>query len=298
MINPDSIKAKLKNEAKLSGHMLQEKLTAYGLERTIYRISISDFVDNFTLKGGILLYALFAGDFTRVTTDIDLLAQRINNEMGNIKTIFEEIFSIELDDALFYDLKSLEIKAINEFKLYHGVNVSIIAYLDRTKIPISIDIGFGDTIYPQKILINFPSILDMEISKIYAYTLYSVIAEKFEAIVDLGYANSRYKDFYDLYILASSYDFKGSELKRALEETFNHRQTGLNDIVAFENSFKEDLIRQVRWNSFTKKKKAITNIGFDDVVNLITVFLKPVVKSIITGDEMNYIWDSKKKVWN
>lgn len=298
MINPDSIKAKLKNEAQLRGHILQEELTAYGLERTIYRISISDYVENFTLKGGIFLYALFAGNFTRVTTDIDLLAQKTNNEVGNIKEIFEEIFSLEVNDALHYDLKSLEVKTITEFKLYHGVNVSIIAYLDRTKIPITIDIGFGDTVYPERVLIDFPSILDMETSKIYAYTINSVIAEKFEAIVSLGYANSRYKDFYDLYILVCSYDFKGNELQKALEETFKNRQTVFDDIVAFEIGFADDSIRSVRWDAFIKKKNAMISVDFKHAVDLIKTFLEPVVDRIITGIVMNNIWDSKKKEWN
>lgn len=269
MTNPNSIKAKLKNQAQLRGHILQEELTTYGLERTIYRISISDYVDNFTLKGGIFLYALFAGNYTRVTTDIDLLAQKTSNGVENLKKIFKEIFSLKVNDALHYDLKSLNFKTITEFKLYHGVNVSIVAYLDRTKIPITIDIGFDDIVYPERVLIDFPSILDMETSKIYAYTINSVIAEKFEAIVSLGYANSRYKDFYDLYIIACSYDLEGNELKQALEETFNHRQTVFDDIVAFEKKFADDSIRNDRWDAFIRKKKAMISIDFRYAVNLI-----------------------------
>lgn len=269
MINAESVKAKLKNQASKRGHMLQEELTAYGLERTIYRISISNYVDKFTLKGGIFLYALFDGNFTRATTDIDLLAQKTSNEVENIKKIFEEIFSLEVNDALLYDLESLEVHSITEFKAYHGVNVSILSYLDRTKIPISIDIGFGDIVYPERVLMDFPVLLDMEVPKIYAYSLNSVIAEKFEAIVSLGYANSRYKDFYDIYILASNYDFKGNELKKAIEETFHHRQTGFDDIVAFEKGFADDAIRKSRWNAFIKKKKAMVSVDFGGAVERI-----------------------------
>lgn len=102
MISAESVKARLKNQALSWGHILQEELTAYGLERTIYRISISDYVDKFTLKGGIFLYALFKGNFTRETTDIDLIAQMTSSETDNIKRIFEEIFSIEVDDTLTF----------------------------------------------------------------------------------------------------------------------------------------------------------------------------------------------------
>ncbi len=138
-----------------------------------------------------------------------------------------------MDDALRYDIDSLEVRSITELKAYHGVKVSIVAYLDRTRILISIDIGFGDIVYPERVLMDFPTVLDMEAPKIYAYSLNSVIAEKFEAIVSLGYANSRYKDFYDIYILCNNYDFDGNDLKIALEETFHNRQTGFNDIVVF-----------------------------------------------------------------
>lgn len=252
----------------------------------------------FRLKiSGIFLYALFDGNFTRATTDIDLLAQKTSNEVENIKKIFKEIFLIEVDDALRYDLDSFDVHSIIEFKAYQGVNVSIVAYLDRTKIPISIDIGFGDIVYPERVLMDFPVLLEMDVPKIYAYSLNSVIAEKFEAIVSLGYVNSRYKDFYDIYILASNYDFDGDELKKAIEETFHHRQTGFDDIVAFEKGFAEDEIRKSRWNSFIKKKKAMESVDFGTAVDLIKDFLQPIVEKIIDNVEMNIQWKSQKKGW-
>ena len=148
MINADSIKARLKNQAKEDGKTMQEELTTYGLERTIYRISVSKYADRFTLKGGILMYALFDGDFARATTDIDLLAQNISADIDEMKKVFEDIFSQTHDDALRYDINTLNVHTITEFKEYHGVNISIKAYLDKTKVPISIDIGFGDVVYP------------------------------------------------------------------------------------------------------------------------------------------------------
>ena len=130
---------------------MQEALTAYGLERTIYRLSISEYAERFTLKGGIFLYALFDGEFARATRDIDLLAGNMSNDVENMKRVFADIFSIQCDDALRYDLNTLEVQNITEFKEYHGVNVSIMAYLDRTRVPISVDIGFGDVIYPKRV---------------------------------------------------------------------------------------------------------------------------------------------------
>ncbi len=135
MTNAASVKDRLKNCAVKSGKTMQEILTVYGLERTIYRLSVSEYAGRFTLKGGIVLYALFEGEFTRATKDIDLLARNLSNNTADMRKVFEDIFLIECDDALKYDLTSMEVRTITEFKEYPGVNVSIMAYLDRTRVP-------------------------------------------------------------------------------------------------------------------------------------------------------------------
>lgn len=297
MINPVSVKDRLKNQAKADGRTMQDELVTYGLERTIYRLSVSDYAERFTLKGGIFLYALFDGNYARATMDIDLLAQHISNDAEKMKKVFHNIFSIECDDALRFDLDSLEVIYITEFKEYHGVNVSIMGYLDRTKVPVSIDIGFGDVIYPQRMQMFFPVLLDMDSPKVYAYSIYSVIAEKFEAFVSLGLANGRYKDFYDIYVLSEKYDLNGNELKNAIMETFLHRGTGFDDIAAFEPDFTEDTSRQGRWNSFIKKKKAMIKIEFTLAIEQIKKLLIPIVKSIETNKDFNHKWDKDRKEW-
>lgn len=254
MTNATSVKDRLKKQAIEDGKTVQDKLVTFGLERTIYRLSISEYAERFTLKGGIFLYALFEGEYARATMDIDLLAQRISNDVDEMKKIFHDIFSIECDDALRFDLNTLKVINITEFKEYHGVNVSIMGYLDRTRIPVSIDIGFGDVVYPERMKMEFPVLLDMEVPEIYAYSIYSVIAEKFEAFVSLGFANGRYKDFYDIYVLADRYDLNGMELKKAMlnvefEETMQLLKDLLLPIVKSirnENSFEQT------WNKETK----------------------------------------------
>ena len=297
MINATSVKDRLKNQAKNDGRTMQDVLVTYGLERTIYRLSVSNYTERFTLKGGIFLYALFDGNFARATMDIDLLAQQIANDAEEMKKVFQDIFSIECDDALRFDLDSLEVINITEFKEYHDVNVSIMCYLDRTKVPVSIDIGFGDVIYPERMQMDFPVMLDMEIPKIYAYSIYSVIAEKFEAFVSLGLANGRYKDFYDIYVLSASYELDGNELKTAVTETFCHRGTGFDDIVAFESDFTEDLVRQGRWNSFIKKKRAMMKVEFAEVIEQSKKLLVPIVEAIEQKKDFNQKWDKDKKEW-
>lgn len=296
-MNAESVKARLKKLAVEEGQTMQDKLETYALERSIYRLSVSKYVDRFTLKGGIFLYALFDRQFERATIDIDLLAQRIPNDAEEIKKVFQDIFSIEYDDALRYDLESLDVHNITEFKEYHGVNLSINAYLDRTKIQVSIDIGFGDVVYPDRIQMDFPVLLNMDEPKIFAYSLYSVIAEKFEAFTSLGLINSRYKDFYDIYILARRFDLSGVELQEAIRKTFAHRGTSFDDIVAFEDEFTEDVVRQNRWKSFVKKKKAIEDTNFKDVIALVKDVLTPIVKSLQSGSRLDMDWVSKDKQW-
>lgn len=243
------------------------------------------------------MYALFDGMYARATMDIDLLAQCIANDAEEIKKVFSEIFTIECDDALRFDLSTLEVIDITEFKEYHGVNVSIMGYLDRTKVPVSIDIGFGDVIYPERMKMEFPVLLDMEVPEIYAYSVYSVISEKFEAFVSLGLANSRYKDFYDIYVLADRYDLDGMELKNAIVETFAHRGTGFEDIAAFEDEFINDETRKERWKSFIKKKRAFVKVAFEGTMQLIKELLIPVVDSIRNDKSFERTWSKEIKRW-
>ena len=297
MISAVSVKDRLKNLAKEDGRTMQDELVTYGLERAIYRLSISEYAERFTLKGGIFLYALFDGNFARATVDIDLLAQHISNDAEEMKKVFQDIFSIKCDDALQFDLESLDVINITEFKEYHGVNVSIMGYLDRTRVSVSIDIGFGDVVYPERMRMTFPVLLDMDAPEVYAYSIYSVIAEKFEAFVSLGLANGRYKDFYDIYVLSANYDLNGNELKNAIVETFMHRETTFDDIVAFEPDFIEDTVRQGRWNAFIKKKKAMMKIEFEEAIEQSKKLLLPSVEAIEQNKKFDYQWDRDKKEW-
>ena len=292
-----SVKVCLKNQCLHTGKTMEEMLVAYGLERTIYRISKSQYVGNFTLKGGIFLYALFDGNFVRATTDIDLLAERISNRVEDMYAVFSEIFSIETDDPLRFDLNTLQVIPITEFKDYHGVNVSIFAFLDRTRINISIDIGFDDVVYPDRVEMDFPVVLSNESPHIYAYSLYSCVAEKFEAIVSLGYDNSRFKDFYDLYVLMHRYDFDGKELAKAVEEIFKHRKTPFNDIAAFEPGFADDPLRQSRWNAFVKRKKAMLSISLEETIRSIRHFTTPIINALLQNEVYLYHWCCKIQDW-
>jgi predicted nucleotidyltransferase component of viral defense system len=292
-----SVKDRLKNQSIKTGKTMEEMLVAYGLERTIYRLSKSRYADNFTLKGGIFLYALFDGDFARATTDIDLLAQRISNRTEDMRTVFAEIFSMETDDLLRFDLNTLQVIPITEFKDYHGVNVSVLAYLDRTRINISIDIGFSDIVYPARVEMDFPSVLNDESPHIFVYSLSSCVAEKLEAIVSLGYENSRFKDFYDIYVLIHRYDFDGRELAEAIRETFTHRNTPLDDIAAFEPGFTDDPVRQTRWKAFVRKKRAMLPVTLEETIQFIKAFTEPILRDIRSNETYAKYWSKAEQRW-
>lgn len=125
-----------------------------------------------------------------------------------------------------------------------------------------------------------------------------MIAEKFEAIVSLGNANTRYKDFYDIYILAKRYDLDGKELQKAVFETFEHRETGFNDIIAFEPKFTESDIHQKRWKAFVRKKEALADISFAEAIALLQQLMKPVVESIKNREPFEHSWESIKGSWS
>jgi len=292
-MNAESVKARLKNFAKETGHTYQESLIYYGLERTIYRISISKYSEHFVLKGGIFLYAVFQRNYERATTDVDLLARRISNSAKEMKEVFRDIFSLDADDALVFDTESVTIEDIAELKEYHGLHISAVGYLDRTRIPIGIDIGFGDVIYPDAVKIDFPVILDMEAPRVNAYSLESAIAEKLEAIVHNGYLNSRYKDFYDIYVLSRKYPFAYTDLRRAVVETFANRKTVMTmDSAAFGDEFLSDPAHQTRWNAFLKKKNALIPVSMNEALDWIKRFVTP----LIEGAKYTS-WNPEEGVW-
>lgn len=279
-VNIQAIRDRLKNIARENKRILQEVLTVYALERTIYRISMSRYNGNFTLKGGILLYAMYDKKYPRATADIDLLADKISRDEQNIISVFNEIFNIKAEDGIEYDFKSLSTRQITKLDEYNGINVKITALLGNIRIPVAIDIGFGDVVFPERKRMTFPALLNMPAPEIYAYSTESMLAEKFEAIVSLGYANSRYKDFYDIYVILKHSKFSEEALKTALEQTFKNRKTSFDDIAVFEQSFAESPERQKGWNAFIKKKRAMEPISLSSAVDTIKELFAPIVEKI------------------
>lgn len=297
MKNASSVKDRLKSYAKKTGRTVQDIFTVYILERVLYRISVSRYADNFTLKGGILLYGLYTDDFSRSTTDIDLLGDHISNNSETLKSIFEEILTIEADDPIRFDLESLDIVNITEFKKYHGDRITVTAYLDRTRIRVGIDIGFGDVIYPVRRKMNYPTLLDDDSPEMYAYSVYSIVAEKMEAIASLGIVNSRYKDFYDLCTISEREDLDGETLKESLVETFDNRHTTFERIAAFEDGFTDDYSRQQRWKGFLKSKNVASSQSFEDTIKEVKHFILPVINAVRENNSFPRHWHHESGEW-
>ncbi|MCQ9206789.1 MAG: nucleotidyl transferase AbiEii/AbiGii toxin family protein [Omnitrophica bacterium] len=249
-----SIKAQLQNKAKETSRPFAEMLQYYGMERFLYRFSKSKYANRFVLKGA-LLFTVWQIPERRITLDIDFLA-RFDNQAVNIETVMKDICNVSVDpDGLMFDAKTVQGRRIKEDADYEGVRVKFVGFLDRARIPMQIDVGFGDIVYPKTKVIDYPVILDFPKPHLKGYPAESVISEKFETMIKLGLLNSRMKDFYDIWLMMHQFDFNGSNLAEALKRTFKHRKT---DLTAGRPLFAEEIYdersdRQVLWNAFLKK---------------------------------------------
>jgi predicted nucleotidyltransferase component of viral defense system len=217
-----SVRARLLQLAKTRGEDFQLLLTRYANERLLYRLSKSRHASGFVLKGAAL-FMLWTEKPHRATRDVDLLGFG-DPSPDRIRGVLHDVVETKVDDdGLVFDASSLEIGAIREEQEYGGIRAVLIARLAAAKIRLQIDVGFGDVITPQAIDVDYPALLEFPAPHLRAYPRETVVAEKLEAIVHLGLANSRMKDFYDLMVLSRSFTFEGDVLVRAIRATFERR---------------------------------------------------------------------------
>jgi len=297
---PASVMAKLHNLSREEGVDYNYLLLRYCQERFLYRLSVSQFANNFCLKGGLFLICLDVPS-TRTTKDIDFLARHISNETKGLESVVAKIASLEYEDGVKFVPNEIKSEEIVEASNYPGVRIKMPALIGKARVPIQLDFAWGDVIKPKETLIDFPTILDDEESpKLSAYSIESAVSEKFQAMVKLEAANSRMKDFYDIYILSSSNNFKAKVLISAIEATFKNRQTSLsNNLLIFRKDFSEDKNRQKQWAAFIKKHK-LEGVPkkFTEIMARITNLLEPLTLSIINKAEIDGLWDSREGHWN
>lgn len=287
-----SVKEKLLNYARKNSLDFNSVLLQYIQERFLFRISKSVYSDNFVLKGALLF---LAHDISRLrpTKDIDLLGTSLPNKTESLEEIFSEIAAINFEDGLFFQKDSVSAEQIVEQDDYHGIRIKLSAKLGSVKQQIQIDIGFGDVIYPDALTMDYPTLLDFEAPHLKVYSLESAIAEKFEAIVSLGIATSRMKDFYDIHFFAAGKQFDLLTLHNALTETFKNRNTSIEKRRSvFDDKFKNDESLKILWNAFINKRMLKINLNFTEVVSEIEKFIEPAFNS----DKKNN-WNRKDWKW-
>ena len=272
-----SVRARLLQRARAENTDFQILLTRYALERLLYRLSVSDQRERFVLKGA-MLFAIWQDDPFRPTRDLDLLGHG-DPDPATVATSIRSICSVEIpDDGVVFDVAGVEAAPIRGVDEYPGVRVRTGATIAGARLPIQIDVGFGDVITPKPIEIEYPTLLDAPAPILRAYPPESVVAEKTQAIVSLGIANSRMKDFYDLWTIAQTFTFEGDNLANAIQQTFERRRTplpeqipvGLSDRFAFE--------REAQWQAFLARDRLVTaSDSLVQIVKDLRIFLQPVL---------------------
>ncbi len=276
-----SIQARLKNFSKESGldYTLVSRL--YMQEGLLRRISLSSYSESFYLKGGLLLYSL-SGFSSRPTQDIDLLGTRISGDESQLREIIKEILSVTAEDGLVFNTDSIVFTDITEGADYQGKRIKVSCSLGNMRTNLKLDIGFGDTVYPAPVEMDYPEILSEQGFQVYAYSIESVIAEKFETMIVLDAVNSRMKDFYDIYQILEENTLSKKTLTEAIKQAFRIRETVKPDNPAvFSEGFSEDLRNRNMWNAFLKRIKS-KDIPFDTVLSEIRKHLEPIYRSLGT----------------
>ena len=290
---PASVRQRLLNRSRKDKRPYNELLQYYAMERFLYRLSQSDYKDSFILKGALALQVRKIEKF-RPTMDIDI-SQKRNDETSEILKQIKDILSTKVEeDGLVFDLQSIRFEDIKRDAPYKGMRVLFIGTLDSVKINMQIDISFRDVIFPEPTeKIAFPCILEFPAPKLWCYSLESIVAEKFEALVQLGDWNSRMKDFYDLWVLSRQYDFYGHQLSKAIGLTFKNRDTSLEqDITAFKTEFIKK--KEKEWRSFIKTLNQEDSVSLSEVIEFLKLFLLPIVKALTLKKPMPKYWKASK----
>jgi predicted nucleotidyltransferase component of viral defense system len=245
-----SVKARLLAMARVQGRVFDTLLVRYALERLLFRLSKSAYRDRFVLKGGMLVAQWLDQDM-RETRDMDLLGFGPQDEAEIVET-FRDIMLIAAADGLHFDVTALAASAIRDEAEYGGLRLRTIATLERTRIPITLDIGFGDVLPDAAQVMNYPSLLDMERPSIRSYPPEAVMAEKFQAVIALGLANGRMKDFYDLWALPKTMPIDDEALLAAIRATFAQRQTQIptEQPVGLSAAMANDPLARQRWQAY------------------------------------------------
>ena len=285
-----SVRARLLNRARETRQDFSLVLTHYAIERLLYRLSVSHHAEQFLLKGA-LLFNLWFDIPHRPTRDADFLGFG-SAELPHIESVFQEICAIEANDGVSFQADTVNTAEIRKEANYAGVRVMLIGMIDGARCKLQIDIGFGDAVTPAPESVEYPVMLaEFATPKLRVYPRYTVVAEKFEALSKLGIANSRMKDFFDLWTLARLTDFNGDILRQAVQATFERRQTALTGQLPFglTDAFARDTQKQLQWQAFVQKNR-LEAPELLVVVAAVAAFMLPVIEAISANTAFTLLW--------
>lgn len=286
-----SVQARLVGRSRELGVEHQLTLARFAGERLLYRLSVSEFADRFILKGAALLL-MWLGEPIRPTKDIDLLGFG-DTSAEALRSVFAVLCAIEAaGDGLTFLPDSIEIEPIREAQEYGGMRVRLMATLGNVRIPLQVDVGTGDAVVPPPDVQDYPGLLELPRARCRMYRPETSIAEKAEAMVRLGVANSRMKDFFDIYSLAARRTFDGDTLRRALSATFSRRETEIprQRPLALSTEFASDLQKQVQWTSFVRRTRRPDLRELAPIIERLDQFLWPVLEAAAGRDEWRCRW--------
>jgi predicted nucleotidyltransferase component of viral defense system len=289
---PASIHQRLLNKARQSGRAFNELLQYYAIERLLYRLSISEYSELFTLKGALMFNA-WGLTSPRPTRDIDLLGHT-QNTVDAVLKIFQDLSKLEAEpDGLEFDPVHIQSERIKEDADYEGIRITMIARLGKTRLTIQIDIGFADVVTPAPERLDYPTILDFPAPHLYGYPPETVIAEKFQAMTVLGMANSRMKDFYDIWMLITNFEFDGMVIQTAIKRTFQNRSTELptEKHIIFSEEFAET--KRDQWSAFSRKLREENTVAINQIVVLMRDFFFPVLHASQQRTAFKKKWKNK-----
>lgn len=290
-----SVYNRLKKHSQATGRPFQEVLLYYAMERFLARLSQSKDKENLILKGALLLHVISPG-ISRATRDIDFLG-RFENDIESVADRLRSICAIALEDGVRFDEKSLTAARIKEDADYEGVRITFRGHIATARIPMQLDIGFGDAITPAPEKADYPSLLKEDSFQLKMYPQETVVAEKLEAMVKLDMVNSRMKDFFDLWFLAQGFEFDGCTLQTAIGATFKRRGTELPPIpVGLTNDFWSHPQKITQWRAFLKRLNVAAPTELADAGGAIAEFLLPVVHALTGDTAFKKSWSGKKWV--
>lgn len=294
-----SVAARLLQRSRETGEDHQVLLTRYGLERLMYRLGRSESATRFVVKGA-MMFLVWHDAPLRVTRDLDLLAAR-QPTIDQLRELFRSLCRMKVeDDGVVFDEASVSVEEIREDQQYGGMRVSMRGRLENIRLPIQVDVGFGDAVTPAPKRGPFPVLLDFPPPVLRLYPRETVVAEKTEAMVQLGLVNSRMKDYYDVWVLMRGFEYDGELLKQAMVATFARRKTELPSGVppGLSDEFANDRQKQAQWTAFLRRThaKAPTELDFSTAVGQVRGFLMPLLLAAAQSQPFARRW-SKGGPW-